>query len=216
MKIIISGTDTVVGKTFIGQALAHSLKKQGNNIGCIKPVETGWPSETPDPEEDGVLLAKASGQDYPKAALTRLKEPLAPPLAAKRQGMILNPSVWEKQIEEISKNFQITLIEGAGGLLSPLAKNYSVVDMAKNIGAVFFIVAADKLGSINHCQLVLNHLAYKQLPCIGLAFSEPEKADQSTGTNAQSIREEWPDLKVFQIPRSESYEAAMKSFGDGF
>ena len=82
--LVIAGTDTSVGKTWVACALARALRSAGRRVIAIKVVETGCTGPRQD-TEDGVLLARASGQGEPAEALVRLAAPLTPALAAERE-----------------------------------------------------------------------------------------------------------------------------------
>ena len=82
--LLVTGTDTEVGKTFVSCALAHALSQRCACL-AIKPAESGCTPER-DGQEDGQRLARATGQDEPTRALTRLDTPVAPPVAAELEG----------------------------------------------------------------------------------------------------------------------------------
>jgi dethiobiotin synthetase len=85
--VCVTGTDTEVGKTWVTAALGAALVAQGRSVVAIKPVESGVAL---DGVEDGALLAEATGQRAPLQALTRLRAPVAPPVAADREGVRLD------------------------------------------------------------------------------------------------------------------------------
>src|SRR6185436_1437495 len=86
LYLVVAGTDTGVGKTWVCAALARALVERGLRVTAVKPVESGC-GETVGPEEDGVVLAEATGQERPREALLRLRAPVAPPVAADLEGV---------------------------------------------------------------------------------------------------------------------------------
>ena len=214
MKILITGTDTEVGKTLVTCALASKFKELGKSVVAIKPVESGWDPDSPSPDEDGAKMAIASGQEIPKRALTVLKEPLAPPFAAKLESRDLDPAFWVERIQELSKGKDLTIVEGAGGLLSPLANSYNAVDLAKKLDAKAVIVASDKLGCLNHAFLTLSHLRNNGIETLAVVFSCPERPDRSTGSNEGSFLLEEKEVQAITIPRVEDLSQASVYFSE--
>ena len=108
MRIVLTGTDTAVGKTHVACGLLGLLAERA--IG-IKPIESGCDGSAP---EDGHLLAQASGQSHPSQALVRLKAPLAPPLAAELEGVTLD---WG-EIVTTTRHLCDSVAAGAGDPIS--------------------------------------------------------------------------------------------------
>src|SRR5688572_11426767 len=115
MRILITGTDTNVGKTWVTCALAYALRDTGKQVIAIKPVETGC-SEPPTVREDGVLLAHATGQTQPAHALLRLTEAAAPVLASEDSATAIDFDGLVLKIERHAEDAEFLLIEGIGGL----------------------------------------------------------------------------------------------------
>jgi dethiobiotin synthetase len=202
--LFVTGTDTGVGKTFVGAALLRSLSRLGHRVVGVKPVETGCGGAI-SPREDGAILAAASGQSSPRAALTRLQRPVAPPVAADAEGTVLSLDGWYKVIDGLSDQHELVLVEGAGGLLSPLTWRSNLRDLIVTTGSRALVVASDRLGSINHVLLTLEALGKLAL---GVVFSAPERPDESTSTNAESLRRVMPGARIASIPRCRSWEEA--------
>ncbi|HET7468186.1 MAG TPA: dethiobiotin synthase [Gemmatimonadales bacterium] len=200
ISLLITGTDTAVGKTWVARALSHALVAAGRKVVAVKPVETGC-----DPSgshlEDGALLAAATGQAEPRAALFRFTAPIAPALAAEREGQDIDLDALVLQIEAVSQGADVLLVEGAGGLLSPITWEWTVVDLARSLGAAALVVAADRLGTINHTQLTLSALELAGIPLTGVVLTAPETPDESTGTNAASVARLSGLDHVLSLPR---------------
>lgn len=184
--VLIVGTDTGVGKTWTGCALARALRRQGRRIVAVKPLETGCP-EAPTEAEDGVALARATGQTDPLRALLRFHDPVAPPEAADREGRRIDFEELVRRIREYAACAEITLVEGAGGLLSPLTWERSAVDLARALDARVLLVAMDRLGTISHTAMALKFLELNGLQTVGVVLTAPEQRDASTGSNAAAI-----------------------------
>jgi dethiobiotin synthetase len=208
--LLVVGTDTGVGKTRVGTGLMAALRMAGHSPVAIKPVESGTSDLQPE-EEDGVQLAKASGQSFPTQALVRLGTPVAPPDAADMEGVALHPQEWVAEIRDTSRRHPFTLVEGAGGLLSPLAWRWTARDLAKEVDARVLLVAADRLGTLNHTLLSLEALESKSIPVLAVVFSAPANPDASTGRNAAALRKCWAGENIWELPRISTIEEAASS-----
>jgi dethiobiotin synthetase len=207
--IVITGTDTDVGKTWLGRALGHALAATGRRVVAIKPVETGCDDATA-LQEDGALLAAATGQTEPLAALYRFPEPVAPALAAEAAGESLDLDTMLLRLETLSTDAEVVLIEGAGGLLDPMTWEWTVVDLARGLAAATLIVAPDRLGTINHTLLTLGALELAGIEVAGVVLMTPASPDPSTGTNAGAIARLAGVERIVTLPRLADPAAAAK------
>lgn len=199
--ILIAGTDTGVGKTWTGCAMALALRRAGRNVAAVKPMETGCPG-SPSETEDGVCLARATGQAEPMHALMRFRDPVAPPEAADREGRQIDFKGLVRHIRKYAQRSEITLVEGAGGLLSPLTWNETAVDLARALKAHVLLVAADRLGTINHALMSLKILEWNRLDTLGLVLTAPQTPDASTGSNAAALSRISGYCRLVSVPRT--------------
>lgn len=211
--IVIAGTDTGVGKTRVATGLAVALAARGARVVAVKPVESGCGDE-PSPAEDGVALAEATGQDAPREALLRLRAPVAPPVAADLEGVSIDLGALVARTREHGRGADVVLVEGAGGLCSPLSWTGDLVDVARGLDAVALVVGADRLGVVNHTLLTVIAMAAADVLPIGFVLSAPDRPDASTGTNAGTLRRVLarvaPPLagRIVTLPRVASAEEA--------
>ena len=219
--VLVTGTDTEVGKTFVTAALIHRLRESGLTVRAVKPVESGCETEDPDPGEDGVILAHAAGQATPPHAVQRLQAPLAPPVAAELEGVSIRDDAWGPLIADLADGADIVFVEAAGGLFSPLSTRFDALSLAKHLGADVLVVAADKLGTINHSRLTLTALEHAGISrdlsdrphVVGYVFSEPATRDESTGRNAAVFSEVADFERVIEVRRHGSYREAAEDVG---
>jgi len=203
--VCVTGTDTEVGKTLVTAALGAALIAHGRSVVAIKPVESGV---AVDGAEDGVVLAQATGQASPLRALTRLGAPVAPPVAADREGVRLEPGQWTEVITAHAREFDVTLVEGAGGLLSPLTWTKSLRDLAGGWKATAIVVALDKLGTLNHTLMTLELLDAAGVRPLGVVLNTVEE-DSSTGANAAALKRVRPFLEIATVPKVASWQEAV-------
>ncbi|MCK6498260.1 MAG: dethiobiotin synthase [Nitrospira sp.] len=205
--LLITGTDTGVGKTWAGRALARALGRDGRRVIAVKPVETGC-SDVPAENEDGVALAHATGQTDPQQALLRFRDPVAPPEAADREGRRIDFEALVHRVREYASSADVTIVEGAGGVLSPLTWERTAVDLAGALGARVLLVASDRLGTINHTLMALKVLDLSRLNVVGIVLTAPERPDASTGSNAAAVVRLSGYSRVLCVPRTSAPEAS--------
>jgi dethiobiotin synthase len=185
MRLLITGSDLGVGKTWVACALARALRDAGKRVVAIKPVETGC-SGQPTETEDGVRLARATGQRQPAHAIIRLPDPLAPVLSSERAGAEIDFDALVLKIERFGEGAEVTLVEGAGGLLAPITWEWNMADVARALAAGALVVAADRLGTINHTLLTLSALELAGIHSIGVVLTRTDP-QASSSENAAAI-----------------------------
>jgi dethiobiotin synthetase len=203
--ILITGTDTEVGKTLVTCALAALLSESGYKVGVMKPAETGCG------ERDGKLfpqdaqdLKLASGCEEPLERICpyRFKEPLAPGVAADKQGIRIDVNLLERIYDEISSAHDVTLVEGAGGLLVPILPHYTYADLAGLLRLPLLVVAANRLGAINHLLLTLEHASCRGLQVLGYVLN---RVDAHSSLAADTNREALASLTAVPCMGEISY-----------
>ncbi|MGW8258115.1 MAG: dethiobiotin synthase [Thermoguttaceae bacterium] len=192
--LFITGTDTEVGKTYIGALLARCLKDAGHRVGVYKPTASAC-SRQGDKlvSDDAVLLWEAAGEpgELDRVCPQCFQAPLAPHLAARAEGRQIDRELLRDGVNYWLERSDIVLVEGAGGLLSPLGENDSVADLARDLGFPLIIVARNALGTINHTLLTL-HAARTLCPKLknaGIILNQPVASgdDPSIHSNRQEI-----------------------------
>ena len=184
--ILVTGTDTGVGKTFVACAIGTALRGRGRRVGVLKPVETGVTHEP----EDATRLRAAAGDPSPLDDVCpyRLRAPLAPDVAARLEDVRIDLDRIVALIERRRQTVDVLLVEGAGGLLVPIVGRATWLDLAVRVGLPVLVVAANRLGTINHCALTIRVAQAAGLTVRGVVLSEPVPSpDPSTATNAAAI-----------------------------
>jgi dethiobiotin synthetase len=189
--VFITGTDTGVGKTFFSCKLSALLRDSGYHVGVMKPAESGCAERQGGLyPEDAILLKEASASQDPldKICPYQLREPLAPSVAAQRQGITLKIDKLMDVYDDISSGHDITLVEGAGGLMVPLLPSYTYADFARVLKLPIIVVAANRLGMINHLLLTLEHARCKGLSVLGYVLNRLENgAGLAVETNREAL-----------------------------
>ena len=202
--LFITGTDTNVGKTYVGALIARSLRAQGRRVGVYKPVASGCPRQ--DGElicEDALALWKAAGSpgELARVCPQVFHAPMAPHLAAAAEGKQLDALLLRTGLEYWRERSDIVIVEGAGGLLSPLGDEYAA-DLAHDFGFPLVIVVPNRLGAINQGLMTLsvarNHNSGSAVAALVLNNMQLPPGDQSTTTNFAELRQR-SSVPVFQI-----------------
>ena len=172
--LFITGTDTGVGKTLVSVGLISLFKERGMRVGVMKPAESGCRREKGGliPEDAIILKNAAESQDdldiiNPYA----LEAPLAPALAAEREGVEIRLEVIRRAFEILISRHDMVVVEGAGGFLVPLFDDFFMADLAKELGLPLLLVTEAKLGIINHTLLTLAHAREREIPVLGIVMN---------------------------------------------
>jgi dethiobiotin synthetase len=201
IRIGITGTDTGVGKTLVGCALAAELVRRGLRVTAMKPIETGVAAD--DPLRDGARLARAAGDTRPLSLLAPLTLPdaLAPLAAARRIGTSVDIEALDAAVRLAESGCDVLLVEGAGGLLVPIAESLSFDALFARWALALVIVAANRLGVINHVRLTLAAAQRAALPirAVVLNHPTPDATDPSIADNARLIAE-LEGVRVIELP----------------
>ncbi len=205
--VMVTATDSGSGKTWLTAALARALGAMGLRVIAMKAVDIGCRDDQRD-SEDGVVLARATGQEAPTEALLRFREYLTPVLAAEHEGREVDFDEILIQIEGYAAKADLVLLEGNGGLLTPIHWEWSIVDIAQALEARAMVVGADRLGIVNHALLTLGTLELASVPIAGLVLTPPASPDLSTGTNAKAISRLAGISRIHAVPRADDAEAA--------
>lgn len=196
---LVVGTDTGVGKTWVTSALARVLTGLSQPVIAVKPIETGC-SDPASPEEDGARLAEATGQTGPRRALIRLPGLMAPALAAEQAGMPVDYDDLIARIRSLATPGSVLLVEGTGGLLSPLTWSDNHLDLAHSLDAKVLLVGADRLGTISHTLMALRVLQAEKVPVLGVVLNQPGEPDESSRTNALVLTRLAEPTPVVSVP----------------
>jgi dethiobiotin synthetase len=195
--LFITGTDTNVGKTHVTCLIARQVIANGVRVAAYKPVCSGAIQHdssmgqlTPVRWDDIDRLKSAVGGTWPDEILCpqRFLAPLAPPVAARLEGKVVDFELLVKGAERF-EGADLLLIEGAGRWLSPLTLSQTVADLAKALNVPVLIVARAGLGTINHTLLTIESIHARGLEVAGVVLNEADLSgtDESVQTNGMEI-----------------------------
>lgn len=193
--LFITGTDTGVGKTVLTALLTQLLRERGVKAAALKPICSGGRDDARALQAvmDGALKLDEINPWHFRVAI-------APLLAARKENNCVKLSQVLTHIRTMQKRFDVVVTEGAGGLLSPLGKNFNSRDLMIALRARPIIVASNKLGVVNHILLTLEALSPANIKNARIVLMSPPQSDASTKTNAILLAEFFDAGRIFSLP----------------
>src|SRR3990172_9828490 len=192
--LFITGTGTGVGKTYVAALIARALNSAGKRVGVYKPAASACErhgNELVSP--DALALWEAAGRPatLDQVCPQRFAAALAPHLAARAEGRRVDQALLRSGLESWRKSCDIVLVEGAGGLMSPVSDDDYNADLADEFGYPLVVVAANVLGTINATlqTLIVADTFREGLTIAGVILNSPQIAagDRSTDSNADEL-----------------------------
>ncbi len=191
--VFITGTDTGVGKTVVSAGLAMTLKSRGYKVGVMKPIATGCFGETKHLiSADAVYLFEAAENEYaPLTSPVRVRNPVAPSIASIYEQKEVDLDAIKNAYRQLQKYYDYLIIEGIGGILVPLKKNYLVANLIREMDLPLIIVSHVSLGAINHTLLTVDSALIRGFPIKGIIFNRAPLVNYSLAelTNPRVIHE---------------------------
>jgi len=189
--LFFAGTDTEVGKTFVASLAVKELCHSGLRVGVYKPVASGCTVvDGRLVSADAISLWNATGRtvDFDAICPQRFSAPLAPQVAARRAGQTVDEDSLLRGLATVSIDRDIVVVEGAGGLMSPLSDNYLNSTLARKMNADVVIIAANRLGVIHQVLATVTAAGAFHLPVVGIILNQVvSDGDESVEENANII-----------------------------
>jgi dethiobiotin synthase len=194
--LFVTASDTNVGKTVFATLLTHHLRARGFRVAGLKPICSGG-------RGDALALQAAAGKVLTLDEVNpwHFRAAIAPLLAARQARRRVRLREVVAHIRRITRRFDLVVVEGAGGLLSPLGEGFDSRDLIRALSAVPVIICANRLGTVNQALLVL-----RALPCAAarraqLVLMAPTRADPASRANPPLLREFAGRTPVHELPR---------------
>lgn len=212
--IFVTGTDTGVGKTVVSATIALALRQSGKRVTVMKPVQTGA-------GEDGLtdieFIQKVIGTDRLQEAVCpyRLELPLAPLVAAKLAGQLIDVDKIKSAYFDLSSSHDVVIVEGAGGLLVPITETYFMSDLASDLRLGLIIVIRPGLGTLNHTLLTLEHARSRGLSILGFVINNyPDIPTLAERTNPELLLELTGEKILGVIPHDQGISVERGDIGN--
>lgn len=206
-NLFIVGTDTGVGKTVLSLALMQYLYARNHKPCYLKPAQTGC-RDPYDTDSDAQFIyryvGELKGKDCADAVIYCFKEPKAPYFAARDEGKRIDPDFLIQEISRRGEGCSPLVIEGAGGVMVPLAEGMMMIDLVAKTGAKPIIAARAGLGTINHTLLTVEALKKRGIEPLGVVLIDavkPPTDSRMIEENQQAIQAASDVLVAGVIPR---------------
>ena len=183
--LFVTGTDTGVGKTVLTAGIVLALRARGHSVGVAKPIQSG--ARADDPDGDAMLLKRWTGasESAEEIAPYAFAAPLAPLVAAELEGRAVDRADAVAAVRRVAERYEAVVVEGAGGFLVPVGKDWAIADLAAALGLPLLVVARAGLGTVNHTALTVLAARRLGLEPVGVILNGP--GDESSPDNARLI-----------------------------
>lgn len=184
MSFFVTGTDTGVGKTHVTRLILEGLRASGIDAAGYKPVACG-------DRDDARILADASGGlPIEEVNPVYLQSPVAPYVAGLLENRAIDPAELIAGYRRLAAAHKTIVVEGAGGWEVPVAAGYRISDLAAELGLPVVLVAANRLGALNHILLTLGAIRARGLVCAGVFLNQlVDELDTAMITNKGLIED---------------------------
>jgi len=219
--IFVTGAGTDIGKTYVACAILRALREAGQQVLALKPVVSGvGPIGDSDFEaSDTARLLQACGVAPTPHAIEacspwRFKAPLSPDMAAAQEGRSLalaEVAAWSRRCMSEAAPETVVLIEGAGGVMSPVAPDGLVLDWIAALGCPALLVAGTYLGAISHALTALTALHGRGVHVAGLVVSETEGSTVTLDATISALARYVGDTAIYVVARGEPAPGALFS-----
>jgi dethiobiotin synthetase len=190
--LFITATDTEVGKTVIAGAIANHFLRRGARVAVSKPAASGCVHRREGlVSEDAEFLASCADARFPLDLICtqRDKEPLAPAVASERAKEPLDWGMIDRSLKLMARESDVMIVEGIGGIMVPMDKEHTTLDLAKWLGLPTVIVARAALGTINHSLLTIDALRRAGVEVAGVVINRypPDTPGTAEETSPRQI-----------------------------
>lgn len=191
----ITGTDTGVGKTVLTVLLTRQLRARGLAVAALKPLCSGG-------REDAEALHLALGGELSLDAINpwHFRLPLAPLLAARQEGKRVQLRDALAHVRQFCDRRDVLLIEGAGGLLSPLGEDFTSRELIIALRSTPIIVSPNRLGAVNQVMLTLAALPPRAARSAKIVLVSPSQAHSASRSNVHFLEEKFGANQVLVMP----------------
>lgn len=203
--VFVTGTGTDVGKTFVACGLVAELRRRGRAVAAFKPLASGFDPAQPQASDPGALLS-ALGEPVSLANLDRIapfryRAALAPDMAAAAEGKSVDFDTVVAFSRRAMEAADMVIIEGVGGVMSPIAERHTVIDWIAALGVPALLVSGTYLGAQTHALTALAALQRRSIAVHAVVASETADSSVSLSENMRSLARFTAPVPVVAIPR---------------
>ena len=193
--LFVTGTDTGVGKTVFAALATILFRQRGRRVAPLKPICSGG-------RADARLLHAAAGKILTLNEVNpwHFRAAVAPSLAAREENKCVRLREVVAHVRRVAERFEVVIVEGAGGLLSPLGKNFDSRDLIKALNATPVLVCPNKLGAVNQVRLVLEALPNHTARHARVVLVTQPRPDSASRSNLELLKEFVDSAQLRTLP----------------
>ena len=191
-SLFVTGTDTDVGKTCVTAGIVSYLSKMNVNVGVMKPFASGYKTTVDYVSDDVKILMKYSGVNDPVDLVNPyfFEIPTSPYDACKQLNLEIEIDKVIDSYKQLTSIHDVVIVEGIGGIMTPISKNYFVSDLISDLQMNTIIVTGSKVGAVNHLMLTYQHVKEKNLRLNGFIINQ----NTSDGYELSNLKQQIIDL----------------------
>ena len=191
-SLFITGTDTDVGKTYVTAGLAVTFRKMGIDVGVMKPFAAGTEQKKGFKSEDVEILSNAAQVNDPEILLNPQFFPISASPYTALNNLKIKPNIELilSRFKQLSKLHSIILVEGMGGIMTPILQDYFVTNLIKDMKLPALIVTRTKIGTINHTIMTCKMCEKYKIPIKGIVINNFD----NDGYNAKELKRDLENL----------------------
>ncbi len=214
--VFVTGTGTDIGKTFVCCGLIRRLRHEGRAVAALKPIVSGFDPTAPS-GSDPALLLEALGEPVTPEALARIapwrfRAALSPDMAAAAEGgTVPFEAVVAQCRDAVPQNETILLVEGVGGIMSPLDQHHTVLNLMMRLGVPLVLVGGSYLGALSHVLSAQAVLLHRGLDLAAIVISESEGSSVSLEATLDTLSR-FADAPLLAVPRSRDTSCVDDTF----
>ena len=173
-SFFVTGTDTDVGKTYITAGLAVSLRKMGFDVGVMKPFAAGIAQKNGFKSEDVEILSTAAQVNDPENLVNPQFFPIPASPYTAWKNLKIKPKIplVLSSFKKLSKSHEMLLVEGMGGVMTPILKDYYVTNLIKDMKIPTVVVTRSKIGTVNHTIMTVRMCEKYKIPIKGIIIND--------------------------------------------
>jgi len=196
-SLFVTGTDTDVGKTCVAAGIVKTLRDMDVDVAVMKPFASGYKENIDSVSKDVEILMKYSGSSDPVNLVNPyyFEIPSSPYDASKTLNIEIDITKVIDAFEKLASSHEIVIVEGIGGIMTPISKNYFVSDLISELGMRTIIVTSSKIGTVNHSILTIEHAKNKNLELMGFVINQTDPE----GYELSNLKQQLIDLTGMNV-----------------
>ncbi len=215
----VTGTGTDVGKTFVCCGVIRALRRRGKAVAAVKPLYSGYDPKKSE-ESDPAYLLRALGrpatlEEIARISPWRFEAAMAPDMAARKEGRDIQfDGVLDFCRRAVNEHAGTLLLEGAGGIMVPIAGRDTFIDLIKELGTPAILVTGSYLGALSHTLTSMDVLAQHLVPVTAIVVSESKDSGVPLADTVETIARFAETTSIVSLPRLASADAEHPAFDE--